>query len=124
MYIFTLTLIKQDLTIYSPRAHRLFKMFEPTAPTQSIADVILQKKGISADHINQVIFRYNETGTVYIMQVTSIGITAIHSHPTCLMQQRSLDRHQSRAPNQDGLQPPIPHTFPNSWIQVTHGTRM
>lgn len=64
VFLFAPALIEQDLTIYSPRAHRLFKMFEPTTPTQNLGDVVLREKGISADQISQVIFRYKEKGAI------------------------------------------------------------
>jgi hypothetical protein len=49
--------IHNDLDIYTPRAKDLFDWFKPVAPKQSLAQVVSEKKGISADGITQVIFR-------------------------------------------------------------------
>lgn len=54
-------LTEQDLSIYPPNTERVFKIFKPTAPEQNLADVIQDKKGISADQIDLVIFRYSSS---------------------------------------------------------------
>jgi hypothetical protein len=54
--------IHNDLDIYTPKAKDLFDWFKPVPPKQSLAEQISEKKGVSADEITQVIFRYLNNG--------------------------------------------------------------
>lgn len=50
--------LAHDLDIFSPFCKsKILTMFDPQPPSQSLADVIRDKKGIPASDINQVVFR-------------------------------------------------------------------
>ena len=93
--------------------------FTPTAtPAKSLEEVLLEKRGIKGDQIDQVICRY-PLRIAYLMVVTFIGITVILSPRSSPRQQLSLDLGQLKLPNLD-TQPILNHnTFPNWSTQAT-----
>ena len=93
--------------------------FTPTAtPAKSLEEVLLEKRGIKGDQIDQVIFRL-PLRIACLMVVTFIGITVIHSLRSSRKQQLSLDLEQLKLRNRDTQAIRNPNTFPNWSTQVT-----
>jgi hypothetical protein len=44
--------------VFPPSVLRHFTKFAPLTPSQNLAELILEKRGITPDQIDQVIFRY------------------------------------------------------------------
>src|SRR5271170_626373 len=93
--------------------------FTPTAtPAKSLEEVLLEKRGIKGDQIDQVIFRYL-LRIAYLMEVTFIGITVILSPRSSLRQQLSLDLGQLKLLNLDTQAILNHNTFLNWSTQAT-----